>query len=124
MRFLRALSTADSEPAAGESIMLSYLTFSQRNSERIRANVSYIPASHPFPVSQKRKEAYEEGGLLPCPMDDPEGWFAFPTFTIYGMTNVDGNPRHTKADCTVRILLLDCVDCRVDGYRSYIYRNL
>jgi hypothetical protein len=72
--------------------------------ERIKTNINYFPASEPLPASQKRREAYEAGALIPCPMDDPEGWFALPTATIYGVVKTDENLLHARVDFTVIIL--------------------
>ena len=51
-----------------------------------------------------RREAYEAGALIPCPMDDPEGWFALPPGTTYGVVKANDNLLHTKVDCTVSVL--------------------
>ena len=71
---------------------------------RIRTNIVYFPASRAHPLPLRRREAYGSGGLLPCPMDDPEGWLAWPTLTVHGMVNSDTKSRHAKAECAVCII--------------------
>jgi len=105
MKSRYASSTVDSELVAGKPITdLSFLLSVAESLERIRTDIIYTPALQPLPSPQKRREAYEAGALLPYPMYNPEGWFAYPTLTLYGVVNPDANPRHTKANCTVRIL--------------------
>ena len=50
-----------------------------------------------------RREAYEAAVLVPCPMDDPEGWFALPTVSSYGVVKTIDNLLYTKVDFTVSI---------------------
>ena len=52
-------------------------------------DIAYFPTSKPPLVSQKRREAYEVGALIPCPMVDPECWLALPTAEIYGVVKID-----------------------------------
>jgi hypothetical protein len=67
-------------------------------------SIAYFPASEPLPMSEKRRQAYGAGALVPSPMDDQDGWFAFPTVKTYGMVDIDGNSLHTRVDCTVNVL--------------------
>jgi len=108
MRSRYALSTVDSRLVAGKSVVaVSSMLSLPQAFKRIQTNIAYFPASQPFPASQKRREAYEAGGFLPCPINDPEGWLASPMLTIYGVVNSDAlRPRHSKAHCMVRVVEL------------------
>ena len=87
------------------SLLLVYV-YEPEDIERIRTNIIYFPASRSHLLPSRRREAYESGGLLPCPMDDPEGWLSWPALTIYGMVDSDSKPRRTKAECMVGVFRL------------------
>lgn len=82
--------------------------------ERIRTNIIYFSASRSHPMPSGRREAYESGGLLPSPMDDPEGWLSWPTLTICGAVDPDTKPRNTKVGCMVCVLC-NHLTCQLDG---------
>jgi len=94
----------DSKLVASKSVIVVILYSIPKFAERIRTNIAYVPASEPQPASQMRREAYGAGALIPWPMDDPEGWFALPMVTTYGVVKTIDNLLHTKVDCTVSIL--------------------
>jgi len=101
--FRFASSTVDSKLVASKAF-LSFSTSIPEFVERIKTNIAYFPATEPQPASQMRREAYEAGALIPCPMDDSEGWFALPTVTTYGVVKTIDTMPHTKVDCTVSVL--------------------
>jgi hypothetical protein len=101
MIFRFASSTAYSRLVAGTSVIVNLCLQFLNLIKRIQTNIAYFPASEPPPASGKRREAYEAGGLLPCPMDDPEGWFALPTATMYGVLKINEDLFRIKVDCTV-----------------------
>jgi len=68
---------------------------------RIKSQITYTPASQSFPASQKRRQAYEAGALIPGPIFDADGWFELPTASIRGIIDVDKERRLAVIDCTV-----------------------
>src|SRR5260221_292335 len=104
MTFRFASFTVDSNLVASKSNCCHLQRQSLNSLKRIKTNIAYVPASEPQPASQMRREAYETGALVPCPMDDPEGWFALPTVTTYRVVKSIDNLLHTKVDFTVSVL--------------------
>ena len=74
--------------------------------KRIKTDITYFPALEPLPASPKRREAYEAGDSIPCPMDDPEGWFALPTVKTYGGVKIGDDLLHIRVDCTVNPVIV------------------
>ncbi|KAH6912469.1 hypothetical protein BKA70DRAFT_1263907 [Coprinopsis sp. MPI-PUGE-AT-0042] len=70
-----------------------------RSNSTLSTMVTFTPSLTPPPASFLRQQAYRHGGRLLAPMDDPQGWRAFPTQSIPLSTG----SRSFVLDCTVSL---------------------